>query len=450
MTELVPLNENELNEDDTSMIARLDVAKRALAEATEDWQRVDIRDYARAIAAATAVLKRKDIQVQAANLVQDAERAIVKANPPMTHKERLAKANATRKRKQKGFISPQETNEEKPIKPNELEKMRQAHRHLETHEFESKKAEAIETGIPLTRAALREVGRRKRIEKERREAQEKRIEDDKVKSDKTPKENGLNELTAKEWIKFSKSWFTLKPGITDREKTEVHPATFPAELATDYIDFFTKPGESVLDPFLGAGTTMEIAELMGRLSTGIELEPTFAKFASKRTSHPIIIGDSLVEIGDKEKFPDESFDYVFTSPPYWNTLHQSRGGNDDTRHKKRMERGESIVYSDKAEDLGNISDADEYIEKLITLFTGVHRVLKPKRYLTIIIQNLNYEGSLVPIAWQLGIQLTETGLWDMKGERIWCKDQGRLGIYGYPTTYATNNVHHYCLTFRKV
>ena len=154
MTELVPLNENELNENDTSMIAKLDVAKRALAEATEDCQRIDIRDYARAIAAATAILKRKDIQVQAANLVQDAERAIVKANPPMTHKERLAKANATRKRKQKGFISPQETNEEKPIKPNELEKMRQTHRHISDEEFEAIKAEAIKTGVPLTRNTL--------------------------------------------------------------------------------------------------------------------------------------------------------------------------------------------------------------------------------------------------------------------------------------------------------
>ena len=30
-----------------------------------------------------------------------------------------------------------------------------------------------------------------------------------------------------------------------------------------------------------------------------------------------------------------------------------------------------------------------------------------------------------------------------------CKEQGKLGIYGYPTTYATNNFHHYCLTFPK-
>ena len=49
--------------------------------------RVKIRDNAKAVEAASAILKRKDIQVQAANLVQDAERAIAKANPPMTSQE---------------------------------------------------------------------------------------------------------------------------------------------------------------------------------------------------------------------------------------------------------------------------------------------------------------------------------------------------------------------------
>ena len=85
--------------------------------------------------------------------------------------------------------------------------------------------------------------------------------------------------------------------------------------------------------------------------------------------------------------------------------------------KKRQDRGESLVYSDSAEDLGNIEDVDEYMKQLVFLFKGIHRVLKPNRYMTIIIQNLNYKGNSVPIAWQLGILLTETGLWNMKGRK---------------------------------
>ena len=270
----------------------------------------------------------------------------------------------------------------------------------------------------------------------------------KIKTKKRHK-NALNELTATEWIKFTKSWFTLKRGGNDREKLKAHPATFPAELAKDYITFFTKRSERVLDPFLGSGTTMEVAEKLGRFSLGIELQPDFVDFAATRTSHPIIIGNALEEIHNSDNFPTETFHYVLTSPPYWNTLHKSRGGNKDTRHKKRQARGETLVYSDSPDDIGNIENVDAYMNQLVSLFTGVHRVLKPKRYLTIVIQNLNYEGRLVPIAWQLGMALSETGMWTLKGERIWCKEQGKLGIYGYPTTYATNNFHHYCLTFQR-
>ena len=89
----------------------LDIAKQALAAAAHDWQRVQIRDNARAIEAAAAILKRKDIQVQAANLVQEAERAIAKATPSQQN----------------------------------VRQIRHAHNNLTDAEFESAQQEAIET-----------------------------------------------------------------------------------------------------------------------------------------------------------------------------------------------------------------------------------------------------------------------------------------------------------------
>ncbi len=259
----------------------------------------------------------------------------------------------------------------------------------------------------------------------------------------------LNDLSGKEWMKFSKSWFTLPPGKPDKAKQALHPATFPDTLAEQYITFFTQPSQAVLDPFLGSGTTIEAAERLDRKAVGIELEPSFADFARTRTGSPILVGDALTVLQDHDRLPNHSIDYILTSPPYWNTLAQSRGGNKDTRHKKRKERGDALTYGDHPADLGNLDDAEEYIAKLVDILAHAHRVLRPKGYLTVIIQNLNYQGSLVPIAWQLGMALANTGLYDLKGERIWCKEQGRLGIYGYPTAYQTNNFHHYCLTFRR-
>ena len=50
-----------------------------------------------------------------------------------------------------------------------------------------------------------------------------------------------------------------------------HSAAFPKELPEWFIKLFTKPGDTVLDPFMGSGTTLLVAEEMARHSIGIEI-----------------------------------------------------------------------------------------------------------------------------------------------------------------------------------
>jgi len=63
-----------------------------------------------------------------------------------------------------------------------------------------------------------------------------------------------------------------------------HPATMPFWLARDLIQSWSNPGDLVLDPFFGSGTTGKAAELLGRKWLGIELNPAYAKLAADRTS----------------------------------------------------------------------------------------------------------------------------------------------------------------------
>ena len=51
--------------------------------------------------------------------------------------------------------------------------------------------------------------------------------------------NKLNDLTGKEWIKFTKSWFVHNPKRRSREEV-IHPAKFPESLVREFIEFFTK------------------------------------------------------------------------------------------------------------------------------------------------------------------------------------------------------------------
>ena len=61
-----------------------------------------------------------------------------------------------------------------------------------------------------------------------------------------------------------------------------HSATFPEELPEWFIKLFTKVGDVVLDPFLGSGTTSEVAQRMGRNSIGIEIMPEYVELAKAK------------------------------------------------------------------------------------------------------------------------------------------------------------------------
>lgn len=77
-----------------------------------------------------------------------------------------------------------------------------------------------------------------------------------------------------EW--FQQIWSL--PGVSTRE----HPAPFPVTLAERIIRMFSFVGDTVLDPFLGSGTTSIAAGRWGRNSVGVEVEARYIKLAEKR------------------------------------------------------------------------------------------------------------------------------------------------------------------------
>ena len=64
-----------------------------------------------------------------------------------------------------------------------------------------------------------------------------------------------------------------------------HPAPFPLQLAHDHIVSWSNPGDAVLDPFLGSGTTGVAAANTGRRFIGIEIDPHYFDIACKRIEH---------------------------------------------------------------------------------------------------------------------------------------------------------------------
>src|SRR5512143_78278 len=200
--------------------------------------------------------------------------------------------------------------------------------------------------------------------------------------------NKLNDLDPKNWLKFQKSWFIhnpppRKPGV------RVHPAKFPETLAREFIEFFTKRGETVLDPMAGTGSTLIAALRAGRNSYGIELNPKYAQIAQQTIDEErkalgdkvegltsnVINGDASVATN----YQLPTIDYILTSPPYWDMLRAKGSEN----QKKRRDSDElDVHYSDDPNDMGNISDYEEFLEKLVNIYKGLKPLLREKAYLT--------------------------------------------------------------------
>jgi DNA modification methylase len=102
----------------------------------------------------------------------------------------------------------------------------------------------------------------------------------------------ISDKNHKDW--FQQIWQGL-PGASTRQ----HPAPYPVELAERLVRMFSFVGDTVLDPFLGTGTTSVAAMRNGRNSIGIELDPHYFGLARKRLEDSRgIFGECRIYIHD--------------------------------------------------------------------------------------------------------------------------------------------------------
>lgn len=157
--------------------------------------------------------------------------------------------------------------------------------------------------------------------------------------------NTLNDLTGSEWRLFTKSWFVVTP--PPRTMKNGHPATFPDELAEQFIRFFTKQWQWVLDPFGGMASTLVAAKRLKRNSVGLELYEHFVEQGRLRLSQVegdckaiFLQGDSrfLKKVLSNNAIP--AIDFCLTSPPYWSQLSRA-----SERQKVRLKKGCELLMA---------------------------------------------------------------------------------------------------------
>ncbi|OEF99124.1 hypothetical protein BHF71_10130 [Vulcanibacillus modesticaldus] len=245
-----------------------------------------------------------------------------------------------------------------------------------------------------------------------------------------------------EWLKLSISiWDDSK---TKEEKKFKHPASFPISIASKLIRIYTEPGDTILDPFVGIGSTILAAAQLNRKSIGFEINKDYINIIKKRLINfdndlYMIFNQSSLDI---DKFlHEEQIDFCITSPPYWNIL-----------NRKRTADNKSIInYGNNKDDLSNITDYELFLSKIHIIFKKIHKLMKPNKHCVIIIQDIRKKSNFYPyhiditkMMVNIGYSLEDYIIWDRK------KEYNNLKPLGYPYVFRVNKVHEYISIFKKV
>jgi SAM-dependent methyltransferase len=165
--------------------------------------------------------------------------------------------------------------------------------------------------------------------------------------------------------------------LAERPEATADDIHFTEALAESVIGYASRPGDLVLDPFAGYGTTVAVAERMGRRAIGIELIPEHLDIARRRAGSAarLMLGDAR----ELSRFVHEPVDLVLTSPPYMPAVD----------HPQNPLTGYETDDADYA----------TYLGELGTIFGQVATLLRPGRQLVVNVANvIDRGGTVTPLA----------------------------------------------------
>ena len=135
----------------------------------------------------------------------------------------------------------------------------------------------------------------------------------------TPQQKEDSKMTAEEWNTFFAGHWNFAGA-----KQDSHIAMFPEELPRRLTKMFSFVGETVLDPFLGSGTTALAAKNLGRNSIGYEINPEFLPIIQKKIGvHQLALDGTTFEFIQQHSPPEISAElrdlpYIFRDPHSFN------------------------------------------------------------------------------------------------------------------------------------
>lgn len=288
--------------------------------------------------------------------------------------------------------------------------------------------------------------------------------------------NTLNDMNGRRFLYFTKSVLTTAyPRSYSHHLRKKQGANKPPQIMALLIEFFTKSRMAILDPFAGVGGTLigaSIAAPAARRCVGIEINPAWTEiYAQVLAENPDVLPQTMVQ-GDclrvmeswlmggalpvvqgeplRQDADGSLFDFIAMDPPYTIHLAQTMSGAGSAKyaggHNNR--RSDYNMRSDEVGDLANLATYDDYLNAMEQVFERCYRLLRPGRYLAIIVRDAYQNGEYQFTHVDLARRARSVGFVP-KGNIIWYQAGTRLRPYGYPYSYIPNIAHQVIVIAQK-
>ena len=223
----------------------------------------------------------------------------------------------------------------------------------------------------------------------------------------------------------------------DRGKWATHDAKYRGNwspyIPRNIILRYSQKGDLILDQFVGGGTTLVEAKLLGRNIIGVDVNPDALERCREKTDFKREdCGKVYIKNGDARNLdfvPDESIDLICTHPPYANIIEYSENIENDLSHL----------------------NLPAFLEEMKKVATECYRVLKPGNFCAILMGDTRQKGHMIPMSFEVMKIFQESGF---RLKEIIIKEQHNCKATGY---WKTNSIkynflliaHEYLLVFHK-
>ena len=220
--------------------------------------------------------------------------------------------------------------------------------------------------------------------------------------------------------------------------TPQYRGNWAPEVVRNILELYSNPGDTVLDPMVGGGTTPVECLLTGRNSISVDINPDAISITRDRLDLPDSITRNLPStehhtfVGDTrclDKIADQSVDLITAHPPYVNII----------KYTKRVDG-----------DLSQFDDFLEFFHEYSKAISEYYRVLKPGGFCAVLIGDTHNRSHFVPVTARLMLDFLREGFF-LKEDII--KKEWNCQSNRYSNRYSNSNflltMHEHLFIFEK-